>query len=365
MSDAIAFIDLAAQQDCLRDKIEPAIARALAHVGYIIGPEVKQFEADMAAFAGGGETQVVSNASGTDAPALPLMACGLKPGDAVFCPAFTSAATAEVVAWLGAVPYFVEIDEQTFNMDPGSLKQAIAECARSDLTPRAVIAVDLFGQAADYEAIRVICDENNLKLISDAVQGFGATVNGKQSIEWADFVSTSFFPAKPLSCSGDGGATLTRDEETADIMRSLRVNDKGTHKYNTVRIGMNGRLDTIQAAILVEKPAVFADEIDRRNAIADRYTEALGDILDVPRVPEGYVSTWAQYTLKMKVGAREDFAAALKDAGVPTAFYCPKPLNHQTTYENFPVAANGLPVSEELSQRILSLPMHPYLAEGV
>ena len=360
MSDTIAFIDLAAQQAHMRGRIDAAMARVLDHGAYIMGPEVKRFETELGTFAD--LPEVVSCASGTDALALPLMAWSLRPGDAVFCPAFTFAATAEVVAWLGASPVFIDIEPDTFNIDPEGLARAIAAVKREGrLTPRAVIAVDLFGQAANYPAIRAICDEHGLKLVSDAAQGFGATIDGAQSGKWADVVATSFFPAKPLGCYGDGGATLTGDGELAETMRSLRVHGKGTDKYDNVRIGMNGRLDTLQAAILIEKLAVFGEEIEARNRLAARYAEGLGHVVETPFVPQGHVSTWAQYTLKAPAGTRDALAARLKEAGVPTAIYYPKPLHQQTAYRHFPVEGNGLPVSEEMAARVLSLPMHPYM----
>lgn len=359
-SDKIAFIDLAAQQRAMRSEIDAAIAKVLDHGGYIMGPEVKEFEAKLGDFAN--QSQVVSCASGTDALALPLMAWGLRPGDAVFCPSFTFAATAEVVAWLGASPVFVDCLPDTFNIDPDGLKRAIAQVnERGDLTPKAVIAVDLFGLAADYEAIRAICDDHGMKLISDAAQGFGATINGQQSGAWADCIATSFFPAKPLGCYGDGGATLTNDEELADTMRSIRVHGKGTDKYDNVRIGMNARLDTLQAAILIEKLAAFPGEIEARNKLAARYAAGFGSAVATPHVPDGHVSTWAQYTLTLPAGKREAFAAHLKEAGVPTAVYYPKPLHQQTAYGRFPVEGNGLPVCEDLAERVISLPMHPYM----
>ncbi|MDA8870300.1 DegT/DnrJ/EryC1/StrS aminotransferase family protein [Rhizobiaceae bacterium] len=363
MSNNIAFIDLAAQQARLKPKIDAAIATVLDHGGYIMGPEVGAFEDQLGAFAG--LSQSIGCASGTDALALPLMAWGLRPGDAVLCPAFTFASTAEVVAWLGAVPVFVDIEADTFNIDPAGLRRAIEQVKREgELTPRVVIAVDLFGQAANYAEIRAICDEHDLKLISDAAQGFGATIDGEQSGKWADCVATSFFPAKPLGCYGDGGAVLTDDEELADIIRSLRVHGKGTDKYDNVRVGMNGRLDTLQAAILIEKLAVFGEEIVSRNRLADRYREGLADVVVTPFVPDGYVSTWAQYTLTLSAGARDGMQTSLKDKGVPTAVYYPKPLHRQTAYKRFPVEGNGLPVSDDLAHRVMSLPMHPYMDDA-
>jgi dTDP-4-amino-4,6-dideoxygalactose transaminase len=364
MTEPIVFIDLAEQQKRLKPGIDAAIARVLDHGAYIMGPEVNTFEQQLGDF--GGLSHTVSCASGTDALALPLMAWGLRPGDAVFCPSFTFAATAEVVAWLGATPVFIDIHPDTFNIDLKGLESAIEQIKKNgELTPRAVIAVDLFGQAADYPAIRALCDEHGLKLISDAAQGFGATINGAQSGKWADVVATSFFPAKPLGCYGDGGATLTNDDELADIMRSLRVHGKGSDKYDNVRIGMNGRLDTLQAAILIEKLAVFADEIDARNALAERYAKGLNGGVITPYVPDGYVSTWAQYTLKLPANARDATMAALKEQDIPAVVYYPKPLHQQTAYCNYPVQGNGLPVSEEMAGRVMSLPMHPYMEDQV
>ncbi len=363
MNDPIAFIDLAAQQDRLRPRIEAAIAGVLRHGAYIMGPEVAELESRLASYAGLGEA--VSCASGTDALMLPLMAWGVKPGDAVFCPTFTFASTAEVVALLGATPVFVDVLSDTFNIDPHGLERAIAQVKRDGtLVPRAVIGVDLFGQAADYPALRLICDRHGLKLVSDAAQGFGATRDGAQSGRWADVVATSFFPAKPLGCYGDGGAVLTDDRDLSAVMQSLRVHGKGEDRYDNVRIGINGRLDTLQAAILLEKLAVFDDEIAARNRVAARYSQALADVAEVPRVEPGCTSTWAQYTLKLGSGRRENFAAALRDAGVPTAIYYPKPLHRQTGYRHYPFENNGLPVSDALADSVVSLPMHPYLDEA-
>ena len=283
MTDTIPFIDLAAQQDRIRPKVDAAIARVLDHGGYVMGPEIAELERQLGDFAG--SPQVLGCGSGTDALALPLMAWGLKAGDAVFCPSFTFVATAEVVAWLGATPVFVDVLPDTFNIDPVSLRQAIERVAREGrLSPKVVIAVDLFGQAADYPALREMCDEHGLKLVSDAAQGFGSTWQGQHSTRWADVVATSFFPAKPLGCYGDGGAILTGDEELADVMRSLRVHGMGEDRYDNVRIGMNGRLDTLQAAILIEKLAIFPEEIEVRNRVASRYDAGLGDVAEVPAV---------------------------------------------------------------------------------
>jgi len=356
----IAFIDLQAQRAHLGEKIDQAMARVLEHGGFIMGPEVKIFEGQLSDF--GNAARTVSCSSGTDAILLPLMAWGIGPGDAVFVPSFTFAATAEVIAIAGATPVFIDILPDTFNIDPEHLKQAIREVENAgELVPKAVIAVDLFGQIANYPEISKITKSQNLKLIADAAQGFGATLNEQQAIDWADVVTTSFFPAKPLGCYGDGGAVLTNDHALADIMESIRVHGKGTDKYDNVRIGINARLDTLQAAILIEKLAIFAEEIVKRNEIADRYSEALGSVVTTPFVLEGAKSTWAQYTLA--VPDRANLQKRLKEANIPTAVYYPRPLHLQTAYENYPVGGNGLPVSERMAGQVVSLPMHPYMSQ--
>lgn len=359
---SIQFIDLAAQQQRLKSEIDAGIADVLETGRYILGPQVQEFEANLAAF---GDAKFATGcANGTDAILLPLLAWGVGPGDAVFCPSFTYCATAEVVALAGATPVFIDIDRDTYNMDVNSLKQAIADVkAKGELSPKAVIAVDLFGQSADYEAITPVVREQGMKFISDSAQGFGTTLHGKHPLAWADVQTTSFFPAKPLGCYGDGGAITTNDENLAKALDSLRVHGKGTDKYDNVRIGMNSRLDTIQAAILLPKLAVFADEIEKRNVVAKRYTEALKDVADrVPTVMDGVVSTWAQYTIE--VPDPFAFADALKAEGVPTARYYPKPVHMQTAYEHYPVAGNGLPNTMACIDHIISLPMHPYLTEA-
>ncbi|SMC34808.1 dTDP-4-amino-4,6-dideoxygalactose transaminase [Fulvimarina manganoxydans] len=360
----LPFIDLATQQARIRAKVDARMAAVLDHGAYIMGPETAQLEDELSAF--GGMKHTLSCASGTDALALPLMAWGLRTGDAVFCPSFTFAATAEVVAWLGAVPYFVDVDRATMNMDPVSLEAAIADCKREGrLKPRIVIAVDLFGQAADYAAIRAICDREGLKLISDAAQGYGATVGGQMSSRWADVVATSFFPAKPLGCYGDGGAVQTDDDELAHVMRSLRIHGQGKDKYDCVRIGMNGRMDTLQAAILLEKLAIFPDEIEARMAIARRYGERLGDAVIPQQLAEGAVSTWAQYTVRLpKPEKRGAIQIAMREKGVPTAIYYPLPLHRQTAYEPYPVTGGKLAATDALADEVLSLPMHAYLNEA-
>ena len=361
MSDSIAFIDLAAQRRRIGSRMDEAILRVVNHGGYIMGPEVKQFEADLSAFCGA--KHVISCANGTDALALVLMAKSVKPGQAILCPSFTFAATAEVVAWLGAVPIFVDCLPETFNMDPASLEFGINTARQLGLKPVGVIPVDLFGQPADYDAIEAICAREDLWILCDAAQSFGASYRGRKLGTIGAATSTSFFPAKPLGCYGDGGAVFTNDDDLAAIMRSLRVHGQGSDKYDNVRIGMNGRLDTMQAAVLIEKLKIFPDEIVARDRVAKRYNEMLGDVVAVPVVAEGNTSVWAQYT--MRVPNRDALAAALKAKGIPTAIYYPKPLHQQTAYSKFPCAGNGVPVSERLAGEVLSLPMHPYLEESV
>ncbi len=358
----IAFIDLQAQRARIEDKINAAITKVLDEGRFIMGPQVAQFEEQMAAF--GNAKHALGCGNGTDALALPLLAWQIGPGDAVFCPSFTFAATGEIVPWYGATPVFVDILPDTYNIDPAKLEASIEKIkAEGKLTPKVIIAVDLFGQPADYPALNAIAKKHDMKLVADSAQGFGCTLNGHHPLHWADVTTTSFFPAKPLGCYGDGGAVLTNCDETADTIRSLRVHGKGGDKYDNIRIGMNSRLDTLQAAILIEKLAIFADEIERRNLIASRYCEALKDCVEaVPAMIEGGISTWAQFTIEHK--DREGLAAHLKANGVPSAIYYPKPMHMQTAYKDFPVGAGGLEVSEDKAVRVISLPMHPYLDEG-
>ncbi len=354
----IAFIDLAAQRARIADKINAGLQRVLEHGQYINGPEVRTLEAQLATYCGA--KHCLANANGTDALALPLMAWGVGEGDAVFCPAFTFAATAEVVPWVGATPVFVDVLPDTYNIDPASLEAAIAGVKRDGkLTLKVVVAVDLFGQPADYPAIAAICKREGLKLIADSAQGFGCTLDGKHPMHWADVTTTSFFPAKPLGCYGDGGATLTNSDEDLAVMRSLAVHGQGVDKYDNIRIGMNSRLDTMQAAILLEKLAIFADEIRERNVVADRYRQMLSNHVKTPAVVAGGVSTWAQYTIEAE--NRDDLAAHLRNDGIPTAQYYPKPLHMQTAYRDFPVGAGGIKVTEDIAKRVISLPMHAYL----
>jgi UDP-2-acetamido-2-deoxy-ribo-hexuluronate aminotransferase len=356
---AVAFIDVAAQRRRLGKSIDDAIAKVLTHCQFLGGPEVTQFEADLAAFTGA--RHVVSCASGTDALLMVLMAKGIGPGDAVFCPSFTFCATGEAVALVGATPVLVDVDEVTFNIDAASLRRGIATAKKLGLAPKAVIPVDLFGQSADHDAIAAVAEAEALFVLDDAAQGFGATYKGRRLGTFGHATATSFFPAKPLGCYGDGGAILTDDAELAETLRSVRVHGQGSDKYDNVRLGLTARLDTIQAAVLIEKLKIFQDEIDARNRVAKRYFDALHNIVNVPRVADGNVSVWAQYTIRLPRGARDGFAATLKAQGIPTMIYYPKSLHQQTAYRHYPVAEGGLPISEKLSEDVISLPMHAYL----
>jgi len=369
----IPFIDLQAQRARLGQPLEDAILKVVRSGAYIMGPEIAQFEAALSAF--GQAPHALSCASGTDALVLPLMAWGIGPGDAVFCPSFTFAATAEAVALVGASPVFVDILPDTFNLDPEKLEAAIqAVKAKGELTPKAIIAVDLFGQPADYPAIFEVAQRHGLKLISDSAQGFGCTLNGQHPIHWADVTTTSFFPAKPLGCYGDGGAVLSKDARLHDLLVSLRVHGQAVKsdlegrtfdhdpKYLNMRVGTNSRMDTIQAAVLLQKLTIFADEIEARNRVAARYAEGLADVVATPKVIDGGVSVWAQYTVE--TDDRDGLGAALREQGVPTAVYYPMPLHRQPPYAAYP-QPGGLPVTEAKAGRVISLPMHAYLEPDV
>jgi dTDP-4-amino-4,6-dideoxygalactose transaminase len=353
----IAFIDLGAQQRRIRDRLEQAIARVLAHGQYIHGPEVAELEGRLARFCGA--RHAVACASGTDALLLSLMALEIGPGQAVFVPSFTFVATAEAVALLGATPFFVDVGDNDFLFDPEGLAPAIDEARRLGLEPRAVIPVDLYGHPADYRAIEAVAASQGLCVIADAAQGFGGARDGRRVGTLAAFTATSFFPAKPLGCYGDGGAIFTDDPERVAVLTSLRVHGQGADRYDNVRVGINGRLDTLQAAILIEKLAIFEDEIAARNRVAVRYSEGLRDLAEMPRVVPGAVSAWAQYTVRLK--HRDAVATALMTRQVPTAVHYPKPLHLQSAYLGFPRPSGGLPVAERLAGEVLSLPMHPYL----
>ena len=358
----IAFIDVGAQRRRLGRAIDDAIARVTAHCQFIQGPEVAEFENALAAFCGA--RYAVSCASGTDALMLVLMARGIGPGDAVICPAFTFCATAEVVALVGATPVFADVDAATFNLDAASVVRAAATARRHGLVPKAVIPVDLFGLPADHDAISAVAKAEGLFVLDDAAQGFGAIYKGRKVGALAPVTATSFFPAKPLGCYGDGGAVLTDDPELFDVFKSLRVHGQGSDKYDNVRIGMTSRLDTIQAAVLIEKLKIFSDEIVARDQVARRYAAGLKDMKDiviVPVVPDGLTSVWAQYTIRVKPGVRDGLAAKLKAQGIPTAIYYSKPLHRLEAYSRFPAVDNGMPVTDQLAQEVISLPMHAYI----
>jgi dTDP-4-amino-4,6-dideoxygalactose transaminase len=358
----IAFIDLDAQQRRIKGKLDARIQAVLAHGGYIMGPEVAELEAGLAAFCGA--KHALGCANGTDALQLALMALNVGPGDAVFCPTFTFASTAEVVPPLGATPVMVDVNADSFNMDVESLKRAVKHARAIGLRPAAVIPVDLFGLPADYDAIQAVADEEKMHVIADSAQGFGATYRGRTTGSIGTIATTSFFPAKPLGCYGDGGALFTSDDELAALIKSYRVHGKGSHKYDNERIGINSRLDTLQAAVLLEKLAIYADEIALRQIVAQRYADGIGDALITPAVPTDCQSVWAQYTVRARSGQdRDAIMAALKDAGVPTVVYYPRPLHQQTAYREFPTDPAGLPVGEALAGEVFSLPMHPYLDE--
>lgn len=353
------FIDLAAQQRQIRDKIDARIASVLDGGKYIMGPEVRELEGKLAKFCGA--KHCISCANGTDALVLAVMALGVGPGDSVIVPTFTFAATAEAPCIVGATPVFADIDPDTYNMDPESLTRCIAAAKEAGLTPKAVIAVDLFGLPANYDAITEIARAHDLKLIGDSAQGWGGTIEGRMTGSFGDITTTSFFPAKPLGCYGDGGAVFTDDAELATLLDSLRVHGKGTEKYDNVRIGTNSRLDTLQAAILLEKLAIYGDEIEARNRVAARYTQALHNKFKTPHVPDGYRSIWAQYTLQAE--GRDGVMAVLKEEGIPSVVYYPRPLHTQSAYADYPMDPNGLAVSEAAAGNVFSLPMHPYLDE--
>ncbi|HWC63201.1 MAG TPA: DegT/DnrJ/EryC1/StrS family aminotransferase [Rhizomicrobium sp.] len=361
MADPIAFIDLQAQRRRLGEKLERAIRDAVEGGQWILGPQVAQFERDIAQWAG--VKHAVACANGTDALLLVLRAWGVGPGDAVFVPAFTFAATAEVVALAGASPVFVDVLPDTFNMDPASLEAAIALVKREGrLKAKVVMPVDLFGQPADYRKLAPIAAREGLKLFCDTAQGFGGLLDGTRAGAIGDAAATSFFPAKPLGCFGDGGACFTNDDGLKNMLTSLRMHGQGSDRYEHIHIGMNSRLDTIQAAVLIEKLKIFADEIALRNKAAQRYNRAFSasNRIVIPRVIEGATSSWAQYTIQVEMRAK--FQSDLKESGIPTAVYYPIPLSQQKAYCHYPSAPT--PVSEALSSKVVSLPMHPYLDEN-
>lgn len=356
------FIDLKKQYEVLKEEIDSNIQECLDEGNYIMGGHVKRLEEELAEYVG--RKHCISCANGTDALSLVLMAWGVKEGDAVFVPSFTFYSTSEVVSLLDAEPIFVDVDERTFNLAPDKLEKAILQVKEEGkLNPKAVIPVDLFGQCADYDRILEIAKKYGLLVLEDGAQGFGGSINGKKACSFGDVSTTSFFPAKPLGCYGDGGAIFTDDDELAELLRSLRVHGKGEFKYDNVRVGMNSRLDTLQAAILLPKLKAFKEyELEKRNEVAKLYDERLKDRFIIPFVPKGYESSWAQYTLILgSKEEREKIQEHLKKEGIPSMVYYPKPLHKQAVYKDYDFNLDDLKVSESLAERVLSLPMHPYM----
>ena len=355
----IPFIDLKAQQARLRKEIDAAIARVLDHGQYILGPEVGLFEQELAAYTGAGH--VVSCANGTDALRLVHLAEEVGPGDAVLAPSMTFVATVEPTLLCGATPVYVDIDPHSFNMSPAGLPEAYARAKKAGLRPRLIIPVDLYGLPADYDAIMDFAEAHGLVVVADAAQSMGARRGCVHTGAMAHYTCTSFFPAKPLGCYGDGGAVLTDDAEAAARLRSIRYHGKGTDKYDNVRVGLNSRLDTLQAAILREKLRILDDEIEARERIAQRYTALLDGAVETPAVPNSTHSAWAQYSIMSD--RRGELQAALKAQGIPTGIYYPNPLHRQSAYGHGLMPMEGLPATDHVAARILSLPMHPYLEE--
>jgi dTDP-4-amino-4,6-dideoxygalactose transaminase len=354
------FVDLAAQQARIADGVRRRIEAVLQHGHYIDGPEVAELEAVLAARAG--VDHVVCCASGTDALVLAMLALGVRPGDVVAVPAFTFTATAEAVAFIGAVPAFVDVEPDCFDLDPDSL-QALIDHQRAIGAPVVgVIPVDLFGMPANHDAIAAIALDAGMWVLTDAAQSFGSRLRGRAAGSFGDITATSFFPAKPLGCYGDGGALFTDDASVADVLRSLRNHGAGADRYDNVRIGMTGRLDTVQAAVLLAKLEVFDDELERRDAIAGRYDDLLGGMVTAPARRRDARSAWAQYTVL--ADDRDGLADRLALDGIPTAIYYSRSLSAQPAYRSFPVVPGGVPVSDALCSRVLSLPMHPYLDDA-
>jgi UDP-2-acetamido-2-deoxy-ribo-hexuluronate aminotransferase len=355
------FIDLKTQQKAILPVITERIQRVLAHGQYILGPEVRELEERLATYVG--VKHVVACSSGTDALLMPLMAYGVGPGDAIFTTPFTFIATAEVIQLLGATPVFVDIDPKTFNIDPVALQKAISGMKQNpktaSLQPKGIIPVDLFGQPADYDAVNAIAHQNKLFVLEDAAQSFGATYKGKKACSLAEVAATSFFPAKPLGGYGDGGAIFTNDDGLAEVLSSIRVHGQGRDRYDNIRIGLNGRLDTLQAAILLVKMDIFDQEVESRQTVAERYSKGLQGVVEVPFVTSHCTSVWAQYSVLSD--QRQDLQGRLKAAGIPTAIYYPLPLHLQKAFAHLDYQPGDFPISEKAAKQIFSLPMHPYL----
>ena len=358
------FRDLKTQYEVLKDKIDKAMVDVAASSAYIMGPQVKELEESLAEYVGA--KHCITCANGTDALTMALMAWNVGLGDAVFVPDFTFFASAEVVSFEGATPIFVDVNASTFNIDPEKLEEAIQNVLSEDKTvPRVIIPVDLFGLPANYSEIRRIADKYNLLVLEDGAQGFGGSIDGKRACSFGDISTTSFFPAKPLGCYGDGGAIFTDNDEWAEVINSFKVHGKGSYKYDNVRIGMNSRLDTIQAAILQPKFEAFKEyELNRVNEAAQLYSERLDGLVRIPAIPTGYYSSWAQYTIILENREQRDgLQAYLKDNGIPSMVYYPKPMHLQTAFSDLGYSEGDFPVTEMLCDCVLSLPMHPYITE--
>jgi UDP-2-acetamido-2-deoxy-ribo-hexuluronate aminotransferase len=355
------FIDLKTQQQRISASLTENIRRVLAHGQYIMGPEIQALEARLATYVG--VKHAISCSSGTDALLMPLMAYGVGPGDAIFTTPFTFIATAEVIQLLGATPVFADIDPKTFNLDPEALAAAVRGLGQNSgtahLKPKGIIPVDLFGQPADYDRIHTIAQEHGLFVLEDAAQSFGATYKGRRAGALAAVAATSFFPAKPLGGYGDGGAVFTDDDHLAEVLRSIRVHGQGKDKYENVRIGLNGRLDTLQAAVLLAKLEIFDQEVVDRQRVARQYSQALNAVVEVPYVAPDCTSVWAQYSVLSE--HRELLLQKLQAAQIPAAIYYPVPLHLQGAFAYLGYQPGDFPVSENASRRIFSLPMHPYL----
>lgn len=357
------FIDLHRQYDMTRDGMRRRIDAVLQHKQFIQGPEVRELEMSIASYTG--RKYVKSCASGTDALTISLMALGVKQGDAVFVPSFTFFASAESIALAGGSPVFVDCRENTFNMSPDSLEEAVSGIKASGrLRPVGIVAVDLFGQPAEYEEICRIARQNDLFVLEDGAQAFGGSIGSRRACGFGDISATSFYPAKPLGCYGDGGAIFTDREDLAEAIDSIRNHGQGRNRYDNVRIGLNSRLDTIQAAVLLEKMELFERELVMRNQVAELYTKQLKDYIETPTVLNGYSSSWAQYTLKAKSSEeRESIIKALDQGDIPTAVFYPTPVHRSAAFENYDFRARSLAVTEDISGRVFSIPMHPYLSE--
>ena len=363
-SKRMDFIDLKSQQRRISAALTENIQRVLAHGQYVMGPEVRELETRLAAYVG--VKHAIACSSGTDALLMPLMAYGVGPGDAVFTTPFTFIATAEVIRLCGATPVFVDIDSKTFNLDPEALAEAVGRLGQNPgtahLKPKGIIPVDLFGQPAAYDRIHAIAQEHGLFVLEDAAQSFGATYKGRRAGALAETAATSFFPAKPLGCYGDGGAVFTDDDDLAEVLCSIRVHGQGKERYEHVRIGLNGRLDTLQAAVLLAKLDIFDQEVTARQRVARRYSEALNSLVEVPFVDPDCTSVWAQYSVLSE--SRELLLQKLQEAQIPTAIYYPLPLHLQKAFAHLGYKPGDFPVSESASRRIFSLPMHPYLEQA-